>query len=68
MGSLIKTQHPGAGCDKCSLKTNFGGDKELCDVVETQCSEAAQHLPTGASPSAERANKETSSALTQNIF
>lgn len=33
-------QHPGADYDKCSLKTYFGGDKELRDLVETQRSKA----------------------------
>lgn len=33
-------QHPGADCDKRPQKMYFGGDKELCDLVELRSSEA----------------------------
>lgn len=33
-------RHPGADCDKGPQKMHFGGDKELCDLVEPRSSEA----------------------------
>lgn len=42
-------QHPGAGGDKHPQKGYFGGDKELCDLVEPPSSQAERpHL--GAEP------------------
>lgn len=67
-------QHPGADCDKGPQKMYFGGDKELCDLVEPQSSKAKTSTSNQSCPfcreSRERneLSSDTKHLLTQLLF